>query len=53
MYFNVDKFPEYGLLSGRKLEDNRAGERVAVDSRKKNPADFALWKVNLVALYYC
>ncbi|KAG6608170.1 Cysteine--tRNA ligase, chloroplastic/mitochondrial, partial [Cucurbita argyrosperma subsp. sororia] len=44
VYFNVDKFPEYGLLSGRKLEDNRAGERVAVDSRKKNPADFALWK---------
>ncbi|XP_044463647.1 cysteine--tRNA ligase, chloroplastic/mitochondrial isoform X2 [Mangifera indica] len=31
-------------LSGRKLEDNRAGERIAVDSRKKNPADFALWK---------
>ncbi|XP_030510782.2 cysteine--tRNA ligase, chloroplastic/mitochondrial isoform X3 [Cannabis sativa] len=44
VYFNVDKFPEYGRLSGRKLEDNRAGERVAVDSRKKNPADFALWK---------
>ncbi|XP_022137417.1 cysteine--tRNA ligase, chloroplastic/mitochondrial isoform X1 [Momordica charantia] len=44
VYFNVDKFPKYGLLSGRKLEDNRAGERVAVDSRKKNPADFALWK---------
>lgn len=52
MYFNVDKFPKYGLLSGRKLEDNRAGERVAVDSRKKNPADFALWKVSLVHLYY-
>jgi cysteinyl-tRNA synthetase len=46
VYFNVDKFPEYGQLSGRKLEDNRAGERVAVDSRKKNPADFALWKVS-------
>ncbi|XP_031279720.1 cysteine--tRNA ligase, chloroplastic/mitochondrial isoform X1 [Pistacia vera] len=44
VYFSVDKFPEYGKLSGRKLEDNRAGERVAVDSRKKNPADFALWK---------
>ncbi|KAL5559756.1 hypothetical protein UlMin_035967 [Ulmus minor] len=44
VYFNVDKFPEYGRLSGRKLEDNRAGERVAIDSRKKNPADFALWK---------
>lgn len=47
VYFSVDKFPEYGQLSGRKLEDNRAGERVAVDSRKKNPADFALWKVSL------
>ncbi|KAJ6758612.1 CYSTEINYL-TRNA SYNTHETASE [Salix koriyanagi] len=44
VYFSVDKLPEYGQLSGRKLEDNRAGERVAVDSRKKNPADFALWK---------
>ncbi|CAL9192683.1 unnamed protein product [Musa hybrid cultivar] len=44
VYFSVDKFPTYGRLSGRKLEDNRAGERVAVDSRKQNPADFALWK---------
>ncbi|XP_022845185.1 LOW QUALITY PROTEIN: cysteine--tRNA ligase, chloroplastic/mitochondrial-like [Olea europaea var. sylvestris] len=44
VYFSVDNFPYYGRLSGRKLEDNRAGERVAVDSRKKNPADFALWK---------
>ncbi|XP_010276942.1 PREDICTED: cysteine--tRNA ligase 2, cytoplasmic [Nelumbo nucifera] len=44
VYFSVDKFPNYGRLSGRKLEDNRAGERVAVDSRKRNPADFALWK---------
>ncbi|KAL6523892.1 hypothetical protein OROMI_030987 [Orobanche minor] len=44
VYFSVDKFPEYGRLSGRRLQDNRAGERVAVDSRKTNPADFALWK---------
>ncbi|KDP33564.1 hypothetical protein JCGZ_07135 [Jatropha curcas] len=44
VYFSVDKFPEYGKLSGRKLEDNRAGERVTLDSRKNNPADFALWK---------
>ncbi|XP_057837680.2 cysteine--tRNA ligase, chloroplastic/mitochondrial isoform X2 [Cryptomeria japonica] len=44
VYFSVDKYPEYGCLSGRKLDDNRAGERVAVDSRKQNPADFALWK---------
>ncbi|KAL7171177.1 hypothetical protein ACSBR2_035924 [Camellia fascicularis] len=44
VYFSVDKYPNYCQLSGRKLEDNRAGERVAVDSRKQNPADFALWK---------
>ena len=44
VYFSIDSFPEYGKLSGRKLEDNRAGERVAVDERKKNPFDFALWK---------
>ncbi|CAA3019473.1 cysteine--tRNA ligase 2, cytoplasmic [Olea europaea subsp. europaea] len=43
-YFAVDKYPNYGRLSGRRLEDNRAGERVAVDERKQNPADFALWK---------
>ncbi|KAJ3688786.1 hypothetical protein LUZ61_017950 [Rhynchospora tenuis] len=44
VYYSVDKFPAYGRLSGRSLEDNRAGERVAVDQRKRNPADFALWK---------
>jgi len=44
VYFSVDTLPAYGALSGRKQEDNRAGERVAVDDRKKNPADFALWK---------
>lgn len=52
MYFSVDKFSDYGQLSGRKLEDNRAGERVAVDSRKKNPADFALWKVSVLHRFY-
>ena len=44
VYFAVDTLPAYGALSGRNQEDNRAGERVAVDERKKNPADFALWK---------
>lgn len=44
----MENFPEYGQLSGRKLEDNRAGERVAVDSRKRNPADFALWKASFM-----
>lgn len=44
VYFSVDKYPNYGCLSGRDLDENRAGERVAVDTRKRNPADFALWK---------
>ncbi|KAL5703921.1 cysteine--tRNA ligase [Ranunculus cassubicifolius] len=44
VYFSVEDFPAYGRLSDKKLEDNRAGERVAVDSRKNNAADFALWK---------
>ncbi|XP_044489876.1 cysteine--tRNA ligase 2, cytoplasmic [Mangifera indica] len=44
VFFAVDKSPDYGQLSGQKLEHNRAGERVAVDTRKRNPADFALWK---------
>ena len=54
VYFSVHKFPEYGRLSGRKLEDNRAGERVAIDSRKRDPADFALWKVStkIAFVYY-
>lgn len=44
VYFSVDNFPDYCCLSRRKLDDNRAGGRVTVDPRKKNPADFALWK---------
>uniref|UniRef100_A0A0E0M8E0 tRNA synthetases class I catalytic domain-containing protein n=1 Tax=Oryza punctata TaxID=4537 RepID=A0A0E0M8E0_ORYPU len=44
MYFSVDNFPDYLSLSGRKVEQNRPGTRVAVDARKRNPADFALWK---------
>ena len=44
VYFDVDSLPGYGALSGRNQEDNRAGERVAVDDRKRGAADFALWK---------
>ncbi len=44
VYFDVSKFPEYGKLSGRKIEDMLAGARVQVSKEKKNPADFALWK---------
>jgi cysteinyl-tRNA synthetase len=42
--FSVRKFPGYGKLSGKSLDDLRAGERVAVDSDKNDPLDFALWK---------
>ena len=42
--FAVDSMPEYGQLSGRNLDDNVAGARVAVEAHKKNPADFVLWK---------
>lgn len=44
VYFSVEKFPGYGKLSGRSLEEMRAGERVEVDERKRHPMDFALWK---------
>ncbi len=44
VYFEVNKFPEYGKLSGRSVEEMQAGARVEVDERKRNPEDFALWK---------
>ncbi len=42
--FDVNSMPDYGKLSGRNLEDNLAGARIAVDAHKKNAADFVLWK---------
>ncbi len=44
VFYSVRSFPEYGKLSKRNLEDMRAGERVEVDERKRDPMDFALWK---------
>jgi len=44
VFYDVTSFEGYGKLSGWKLDDARAGERVAVDDRKRSPADFALWK---------
>jgi cysteinyl-tRNA synthetase len=44
VWFAVKQMPDYGKLSGRKLEDNEAGARVEVDADKRDPADFALWK---------
>jgi cysteinyl-tRNA synthetase len=42
--FAVRKFAGYGKLSGKSLDDLRAGERVAVDQAKRDPLDFVLWK---------
>ena len=44
VYFNVMKFEDYGKLSGNKIEALEMGARIEVNPKKKNPADFALWK---------
>jgi cysteinyl-tRNA synthetase len=44
VYFDVRKFPDYGKLSGRKIDELEAGVRVEVADDKRHPADFALWK---------
>ena len=44
VYYAVREFPGYGKLSGKSLEDLRAGERVEVDANKRDPFDFVLWK---------
>lgn len=44
VFYAVNSFPGYGKLSGKSVEDLRAGERVEVDAFKKDPMDFVLWK---------
>jgi|SRR5271157_61810 len=44
VYFRVTKDPDYGKLSGRKLDDMQAGARIEVEEAKEHPMDFALWK---------
>ena len=44
VYYAVREFAGYGKLSGKSIDDLRAGERVAVDAAKRDPLDFALWK---------
>src|SRR5882762_2190092 len=44
VYFEVRRFPAYGKLSGKNLDELLAGARVDVDERKRDPRDFALWK---------
>ena len=46
VYFSVRRFPGYGKLSKRNLDDMIAGARVAVEANKENPMDFALWKAS-------
>ena len=44
VYFDVTKFPEYGKLSGKKIEELLEGARIEPDPNKRHPFDFALWK---------
>jgi cysteinyl-tRNA synthetase len=44
VYYAVRSFPNYGKLSKKNLDDLQAGERVAVDTNKRDPLDFVLWK---------
>ncbi|SFF06458.1 cysteine--tRNA ligase [Nitrosomonas sp. Nm166] len=44
VYYSVHNFPNYGKLSGKSLDDLRAGERIEIDINKKDPLDFVLWK---------
>lgn len=44
VYFEVSRLPEYGRLSGRKVEDMKSGARIERDESLRHPADFCLWK---------
>ncbi len=44
VYFDVSKFPEYGKLSHQPLDDLKAGARIEVGEKKRDPMDFAVWK---------
>jgi cysteinyl-tRNA synthetase len=46
VYFDVNSFPEYGRLSGKVLDELEAGARICVRAEKRDPRDFALWKVD-------
>ncbi len=44
VYFSVSKFPQYGKLSKKKIDELQSGARIEIDESKKDPLDFALWK---------
>ncbi|HXU81375.1 MAG TPA: cysteine--tRNA ligase, partial [Polyangia bacterium] len=46
VYFSIESFPEYGTLSGKVIDELEAGARVEVREEKRDPRDFALWKVD-------
>lgn len=44
VFYAVEKLEDYGKLSGRRIEDMKAGSRIAVNEKKRHPMDFTLWK---------
>ena len=44
VFYSIDSFSDYGKLSHRSPSDMRSGSRIEVDSKKRNPLDFSLWK---------
>ena len=44
VYFEVSKFPQYGKLSKKKIDELQSGARIEIDEQKKDPLDFAVWK---------
>jgi len=48
VYFSVSKFPEYGKLSKKKIDELQSGARIEVDEAKNDPLDFAVWKFSNV-----
>ena len=49
VYFSVSKFPEYGKLSKKHIDELQSGARIEVDEAKRDPLDFALWKFSDIA----
>ncbi len=48
VYFDISKFPAYGMLGNINLNDIKSGARVAINEEKHHPADFALWKKGIL-----
>jgi len=44
VYFSISKFPKYGKLSKKKIDELQSGSRIEIDEEKRDPLDFAVWK---------